>query len=66
MVAVGVVVTTGVTAVFPQPESTSVPMMAVAQRTGVRSFFRMEIYINRLCLDCRGIFDNRAINLCFE
>lgn len=42
VVTTGVFVTTGVTVLLPQPESTSVPTMALAQRTGVRRFFRMK------------------------
>lgn len=41
-VTTGVFVTTGVTVLLPQPESMSVPTMALAQRTGVRRFFRMK------------------------
>lgn len=32
----------GAVVLLPQPESTSVPTMALAQRTGVRIFFRMK------------------------
>lgn len=40
-VAIGVVVI-GVVVLLPQPESMSVPTMALAQRTGVRIFFRIK------------------------